>query len=64
MAGIFDEANMNRVLGDCLPEGEILQAGIHGITLQVNKKKHPILTCISASPGSICWLLNARNGNI
>ena len=39
MAGIFDEANMNRVLGDCLPEGETLLAGIHGITLQVNQKK-------------------------
>ncbi|NCE64767.1 hypothetical protein D1159_09235 [Pseudoflavonifractor sp. 524-17] len=39
MAGIFDEGNMRQVLGRCLPEGETLCAGIHGITLQVNKKK-------------------------
>ncbi|MEY8388036.1 hypothetical protein AALC17_12185 [Oscillospiraceae bacterium 38-13] len=39
MAGIFDEANMRQVLGACLPEGESLLAGIHGITLQVNQKK-------------------------
>ncbi|WP_325199701.1 hypothetical protein [Oscillibacter sp.] len=39
MAGIFDEALMRRVLGDCTPEGETLAAGIHGITLQVNQKK-------------------------
>ena len=39
MAGIFDEANMRQVLGACIPEGETLAAGIHGITLQVNQKK-------------------------
>ena len=39
MAGVFDEAKMLQVLGDCLPEGETLAAGIHGITLQVNQKK-------------------------
>ncbi len=39
MAEIFDEANMRRVLGACVPEGEALQAGVHGVTLQVNKKK-------------------------
>ena len=39
MAGIFDEANMRQVLGACIPEGENLAAGIHGITLQVNQKK-------------------------
>ena len=39
MAGIFDEANMRQVLGACIPEGETLAAGIHGITLQVNRKK-------------------------
>lgn len=39
MAEIFDEANMRRVLGACVPEGETLLAGVHGITLQVNKKK-------------------------
>lgn len=39
MAGIFDEANMRRVLGACVPEGETLLAGVHGITLQVNRKK-------------------------
>lgn len=39
MSGIFDENNMMRVLGSCIPEGETLFAGIHGVTLQVNKKK-------------------------
>ena len=39
MAGVFDEAKMLQVLGNCLPEGETLTAGIHGITLQVNQKK-------------------------
>ncbi|MCI8970998.1 MAG: hypothetical protein HFF99_05975 [Oscillibacter sp.] len=39
MAGIFDEANMRQVLEPCIPEGETLAAGIHGITLQVNRKK-------------------------
>lgn len=39
MSGIFDEGRMLQVLGSCIPEGEALSAGIHGITLQVNKKK-------------------------
>lgn len=39
MAGIFDENNMKQVLSGCIPEGETLRAGIHGVTLQVNKKK-------------------------
>lgn len=39
MAGIFDEGNMLEVLGNCLPQGETLLAGIHGITLQINNKK-------------------------
>lgn len=39
MAGIFDEGYMMQVLGPCVPEGETLEAGVHGITLQVNKKK-------------------------
>lgn len=39
MAGIFDEKRMLQMLGDCTPEGETLLAGIHGITLQVNKKR-------------------------
>lgn len=39
MSGIFDEGKMRQVLGECIPEGETLLAGIHGITLQVNKKK-------------------------
>lgn len=39
MSDIFDEGKMMQVLGMCMPEGETLLAGIHGITLQVNKKK-------------------------
>lgn len=39
MSDIFDEARMVQVLEACLPEGETLAAGIHGITLQVNQKK-------------------------
>ena len=39
MAGIFDEENMLRVLGECVPEGETLSAAVHGVTLQVNRKK-------------------------
>lgn len=39
MAGIFEENNMLEVLGRCLPQGETLLAGIHGITLQINQKK-------------------------
>lgn len=39
MSGIFDEGNMMQVLNSCLPDGETISAGIHGITLQVNKKK-------------------------
>ncbi len=32
MAGIFDEANMRQVLEPYIPEGETLQAGIHGVS--------------------------------
>lgn len=39
MAGIFDEGRMMEVLAPCVPEGETVSAGIHGITLQVNRKK-------------------------
>ncbi len=39
MADIFDEKNMIQILENCIPEGETLLAGVHGITLQVNKKK-------------------------
>ena len=39
MAGVFDEGKMREVLNQCVPEGETLTAGIHGITLQINKKK-------------------------
>ena len=39
MAGIFDEGNMMQILEGCIPEGETFLAGVHGITLQVNKKK-------------------------
>ncbi len=39
MSDIFDEDKMREVLGKCIPEGETFLAGIHGITLQVNKKK-------------------------
>lgn len=39
MPGIFDEANMRQVLEGCIPEGETLLAGVHGVTLQVNRKK-------------------------
>lgn len=39
MAGIFDEENMLRVLGQCIPAGETLSAAVHGVTLQINRKK-------------------------
>lgn len=39
MASIFDEGTMMDVLNGCIPEGETVCAGIHGVTLQVNKKK-------------------------
>lgn len=39
MNGIFDEHRMIQVLETCIPNGETLAAGIHGVTLQVNKKK-------------------------
>lgn len=39
MSGIFDEEKMLQVLGEYIPDGETLLAGIHGNTLQVNKKK-------------------------
>lgn len=39
MSGIFDEDTMRAVLTPCIPAGERLSAGIHGITLQVNQKK-------------------------
>lgn len=42
MSGIFDEGKMMQVLGGCLPEGETLSAAVHGVTLQVNKKKSSI----------------------
>ena len=32
MSEIFDEGNMRRVLGEHIPEGEVLEAGIHGIS--------------------------------
>ena len=34
MAGIFDETNMRKALGECMPQGETLEAGIHGIGLE------------------------------
>ncbi len=39
MSEIFDEGHMMQVLGRCVPDGESISAGIHGVTLQVNKKK-------------------------
>ncbi len=39
MSEIFDEGHMMQVLGRCVPNGESISAGIHGVTLQVNKKK-------------------------
>lgn len=39
MSSIFEESNMLWVLKNYIPEGENFSAGIHGITLQVNKKK-------------------------
>ena len=39
MSDIFDEDRMMEVLGKCIPDRETFLAGIHGITLQVNKKK-------------------------
>ena len=39
MPGIFDENNMRQVLAGCIPEGETLLAGVHGVTLQINRKK-------------------------
>lgn len=39
MSGIFDENYMMQVLRTWIPEGETCDAGVHGITLQVNKKK-------------------------
>ncbi|MCI8951120.1 MAG: hypothetical protein HFG49_13965 [Lachnospiraceae bacterium] len=39
MSEIFDENNMRNILENCIPDGETLAAGIHGITLQINKKK-------------------------
>ncbi len=39
MSDIFNEDRMAQVLGKCLPQGETLLAGIHGISLQINKKK-------------------------
>ncbi len=39
MSEIFDEGHMMQVLGRCVPEGESFSAGIHGVTLLVNKKK-------------------------
>ncbi len=38
MSGVFDEKKMLQVLGEFIPDGETLLAGIHGNTLQVNKK--------------------------
>lgn len=63
MAEIFDEANMRRVLGACVPEGETLLAGVHGITLQVNKKKPPISTCTWALRSITCWPPSVRSGS-
>ena len=39
MSGIFDEGNMMQVFKSCMPEGETVYAGVHGITLQINEKK-------------------------
>ncbi len=39
MSGVFDEKKMLQVLGEYIPVGETLLAGIHSNTLQVNKKK-------------------------
>jgi len=35
MAGIFDEENMRAVLGQYLPQGETLEAGVHCVGLNV-----------------------------
>ncbi|MCI9330906.1 MAG: hypothetical protein HFG05_01870 [Oscillibacter sp.] len=39
MSDIFNEGKMVQLLEGCIPEGEVLLAGVHGITLQVNRKK-------------------------
>ena len=38
MSEIFDEGNMRRVLGEHIPEGEVLEAGIHGISQETRIK--------------------------
>ncbi len=53
MNGIFDEHRMIQVLETCIPNGETLTAGIHGVTLQVNKKKHQDLMYILVSQKTI-----------
>lgn len=63
MSDIFDEGKMMQVLGMCMPEGETLLAGIHGITLQVNKKKTSRFDSISGSRKDICWSLNVRSAD-
>lgn len=40
MSEIFDETNMRRILGKHIPEGETLLAGIHGISQEVQIKRH------------------------
>jgi len=39
MSDIFDEGRMMQILNGCAPEGESVSAGVHGVTLQVNRKK-------------------------
>lgn len=36
MSGIFDEKNMEQILGKYCPAGETLKAGVHGIGLEVS----------------------------
>ncbi|MCI8915086.1 MAG: hypothetical protein HFF26_00230 [Oscillospiraceae bacterium] len=52
MAGIFDEGRMMQVLEGCVPEGETVTAGVHGVTLQINQKKTSVFDVYVGLTGS------------
>ena len=48
MADMFSESYMLEKLMSCVPAGETLAAGIHGVTLQANQKRHLASTYTSS----------------
>ena len=67
MSDIFSEKNMMQILGKYLPEGETLEAGVHGIGLEVRISqifKNCIITEDTILPAENGEVFQVNKGNV